>query len=44
MHISAFLYTKIHEKQYGFFGQETCTSSCTYALGWDQLPEYSQNY
>ena len=30
---SAFLYTKIH-------GQGTCTSSCAYALIWNQLPEY----
>ena len=29
---------------YSFFGQGTCTSSCAYALVWDLLPEYSQNY
>ena len=42
MHIFQFPWKKIQGNLLASVGQETCTSSFSFALVWDQLHEYSQ--
>ena len=43
-HIFQFPWKKIQGNLFSSIVQETCTSSLAFALVWDQLHEYSQNF